>query len=49
LDVIVAAILAVSTLPFFWVNTPFDYVRFIMWYATFAVYFVGRAANRFGR
>jgi uncharacterized membrane protein len=49
LDVIVAAILAVSTLPFFWVNTPFDYVRFIMWYATFAVYFVGRSVSRFGR
>jgi uncharacterized membrane protein len=49
LDVIVAAILATSTLPFFWANTPFDYVRFIMWYATFVVYFAGRAANRFGR
>jgi uncharacterized membrane protein len=49
LDVIVAAILATSTLPFFWVNTPFDYLRFILWYATFAVYFAGRAVNRFGR
>ena len=49
LDVIVAAILVTSTLPFFWVNTPFDYLRFILWYATFAVYFAGRAVNRFGR
>jgi uncharacterized membrane protein len=36
----------ISSLPFFWIETPISEVRFIFWYSSFAIFFVIRAGNR---
>jgi len=38
-DAVIGIVFVVSTLPFFWINTPIGYLRFDMWYSSFVILF----------
>jgi hypothetical protein len=42
IEFLVAGIFLVSALPIFWVNTPLGELRFLLWYSSFAFFFVRR-------
>ena len=45
-QVVIGAVFAVSALPFFWVSTPFGYLRFLLWSVSFIMFLVGRATRK---
>lgn len=43
MEVVIGTIFVASALPIFWVNTSLTYVRFLLWFASLAIFMVGRA------
>lgn len=41
----IGGIFVASALPIFWVATPFGYLRFYLWFSSFAIFMVGRATT----
>jgi hypothetical protein len=42
LDYIIGGLFLASALPIFWINTPIGFVRFLLWYSSFAFFFFRR-------
>ena len=39
--VVIGGFYLISGLPFFWIDTPFGFLRFVFWYSAFASVFFG--------
>ena len=46
MDYVIGGFFIASTLPIFWIQTPIGYLRFILWYSSFAFFFTLQRKSR---